>query len=357
MKKILTVVGARPQFIKAAPVCRVLRQSFTEILVHTGQHYDANMSEVFFHQMGIPEPDVNLGIGSGLHGEQTGNMLSTIEKILLDEKPDAVLVYGDTNSTLAGALAAAKLQLPVAHIEAGLRSYNRTMPEEINRVMTDHCADHCYCPTQTAVDNLKKEGITRGVFLTGDVMYDAALHFSKIADKQSDILDRLDLALRSYVLGTIHRPANTDDKSALEQIVNGLVRSGLTVVFPVHPRTRKALGEFNLLGLLEQSPQIRLIDPVGYLDMIRLEKNAQKIITDSGGIQKEAYFYRVPCITVRPQTEWVETVQEGWNVLVPPEESIIAETLRSFNPDSPIHHLFGDGHASEKIVRDLQKLF
>jgi len=289
--KIVTVVGARPQFIKAAALSRVLRQQHNEILVHTGQHYDDNMSAVFFAELDIPAPDVNLQIGSGSHGTQTGAMLTGIETVLLAERPDRVLVYGDTNSTLAGALAAAKLHIPVAHVEAGLRSFNRAMPEEINRVVTDHLSDVLLCPGQTAVDNLAAEGITRGVHLVGDVMADALIVASERAMTHSAILTRLELTEQSYVLATVHRAENTDDPLRLHNILTAFLDSNELIIFPVHPRTRKRINELDLS--LQQS-NLRLIEPVGYLDMVQLEQSARMILTDSGGVQKEAYWLGVP---------------------------------------------------------------
>ena len=349
MKTVMSIVGARPQFVKAAPLSRTLRTRFREILVHTGQHYDDNMSAVFFKDMGIPEPDFELGIGSGTHALQTGLMLEAIERLLVREKPDCTLVYGDTNSTLAGALASVKLQVPLAHVEAGLRSYNREMPEEINRVLTDHCADFLFCPTDTAVQNLRKEGIEKGVFRTGDVMVDAARLFGELSESRSVILKRLGLRKRAYVLCTIHRPSNTDERPALQSLLDALAQSGETVVFPLHPRTRKRMQDFVLLAGIEAHLDIRLTDPVSYLDMISLERNARLICTDSGGVQKEAYVYRVPCITLRNETEWIETVEDGWNILTGPDSGRILDALRHFHPDHETRSRFGDGTASRTI--------
>ena len=311
--KIVTIVGARPQFIKAAPVSRELRKQHTEVLVHTGQHYDENMSAVFFRELEIPEPDCNLGIGSGSHGQQTGAMLGGIEAVLIAEQPDWVLVYGDTNSTLAGALAAAKLHIKVAHVEAGLRSFNRRMPEEVNRVLTDHVSDMLFCPTQTAVKNLAREGLTEGVHLVGDVMHEALLWAAERARTQSVILDRLVLMKKGFLLATVHRAENTDDPVRLRAIVEALVSLDDPIVFPIHPRTRKALDRLEFPTL---PSRVKVIEPVGYLDMVHLEQSARTIMTDSGGIQKEAYWLGVPCVTLRDETEWVETVESGWNVLV-----------------------------------------
>jgi UDP-GlcNAc3NAcA epimerase len=309
--KVVSIVGARPQFIKAAVLSRALRQEHTEILVHTGQHYDPNMSDVFFQELDIPNPEYHLGIGSGSHGEQTGAMLSAIEEVLLKEQPDWVLVYGDTNSTLAGALAAAKLHFKVAHVEAGLRSFNRAMPEEINRVLTDHISDILFCPTQTAVDNLTAEGIRHGVQRVGDVMYDALIWAVERAAGTSTILPRLGLLPQGFLLATVHRAENTDDPERMAGILAAFNEVDELLLWPVHPRTRKIL-----VGLHWQpGSHVRLIDPVGYLDMARLESSARLILTDSGGVQKEAMWLGVPCITLRDETEWVETVRSGWNTL------------------------------------------
>jgi UDP-GlcNAc3NAcA epimerase len=348
--RIVSIVGARPQFIKAAPLSRALRAGADEILVHTGQHYDDNMSRTFFDEMDIPRPDYHLEVGSGPHGLQTGLMMERIERILVDESPDLVLVYGDTNSTLAGALDAAKLVLPLAHVEAGLRSFNRAMPEEINRIAADHCADLLFCPTRTAVRNLEAEGVTRGVHLTGDVMLDAALRFADVADARSDVIERLSLARGAYLLCTVHRAENTDDRSRLAGIVRALAECGRTVVLPLHPRTRKRLAEHGLDRTLDGAPSVRRIDPVGYLDMIRLERNASAILTDSGGIQKEAYFYRVPCVTLRDETEWIETVEDGWNRLAGSDPEAILRALRDFRPPAEANVSFGNGRAAEEIA-------
>ena len=348
--KIVSIVGARPQFIKAAPVSATLRQQFNEILVHTGQHYDDGMSAVFFQELGIPEPEYNLGIGSGSHGQQTGQMLAAIEAVLHQEKPDWLLVYGDTNSTLAGALAAAKLHIPIAHIEAGLRSFNRTMPEEINRVLTDHCSTRLFCPTQTAVDNLATEGIHQGVHLVGDVMVDALYYFLPKAE-QSPILNQQQLTPQAYVLATIHRASNTDSPEALAQVLACLEQSSWPVVWPIHPRTAAALHRF----ALTPPTNVRLIPPVGYLEMLALEKNARFILTDSGGVQKEAYIFAVPCITLREDTEWVETVAQGWNTLTGADEARVREALARPRPDTLPLPVFGDGAAADKIAYHLNQ--
>jgi UDP-N-acetylglucosamine 2-epimerase (non-hydrolysing) len=345
--KIVSIVGARPQFIKCAPVSRELRQEHEEILVHTGQHYDHGMSEVFFEELAIPKPDYNLGIGSGAHGHQTGAMLGAIEDVLEKEEPDLVLVYGDTNSTLAGALAAAKLHIPVAHVEAGLRSFDRRMPEEVNRVLTDHASDLLFCPTATAVRNLAAEGVTKGVHLVGDVMYDAMNYNRAVAEERSRILEVVGVRPGEYLVVTVHRPSNTDDRENMAAILDALGEAGMPVVFPVHPRTRRFLGEYGLLAGMPGN--VRIIEPLGYLDMLRLMAHAEKILTDSGGIQKEAYMLGVPCITLRENTEWVETVEAGWNVLVGAERGRIAGAVHSFSPVSRQENLFGDGDACLRI--------
>lgn len=351
--KIASVVGARPNFVKLAPVSRELRKRFGEIIIHTGQHYNYEMDKIFFDDLGIPSPKYHLGVGSGSHGYQTGEMLKKIEEILLQEKPDVVLVFGDTNSTLAGALSAAKLHINVAHVEAGLRSYNRRMPEEINRVLVDHCSDLLLCPTKTAVDNLKKEGITEGVHLTGDVMVDAQRDCLSIAEKKSKILEMLALEPKKYYLATIHRAENTDDPERLGSIVRAL-KELEDVVFPCHPRAEKCLKNLGLWESLNE--QAKVIKPVGYLDMIAMEKNARKILTDSGGVQKEAYLLGVPCITLRDETEWVETVEDGWNVLAGADTDRIASLTREFNPQRRQRDVFGPGDASIRIAEKIAGL-
>ncbi len=344
--KIASIIGARPNFIKLAPVSREIRGKFNEIIIHTGQHYDYEMDKVFFDELGIPEPDYHLDVGSGSHGEQTGEMLKRVEKVLIREEPDLILVYGDTNTTLAGALAASKLHIKVGHIEAGLRSFDRRMPEEINRILVDHCSDLLFCPTKTAVKNLEKEGIVRGVYLTGDVMVDALQRSIGIAERNSRILEKLNLGLRDYYLATIHRAENTDDFKRLKAIVEAFCEIG-NIVFPCHPRTEKCLKNF---GLWDTLKQVKVIKPVGYLDMLILEKNAKKIITDSGGVQKEAYIFRVPCITLRENTEWIETVEDGWNLLVEADKEKIVKVVREFEPRNKQRNVFGDGVASRKIA-------
>lgn len=365
--KIVTIIGARPQFIKAATVSRAVteynkslthnQKPIEEFLVHTGQHYDENMSDVFFEELDIPQPDYHLGIGSASHGAQTGRMLEEIEKVLLKKEPERVLVYGDTNSTLAGALAATKLHIPVAHVEAGLRSFNRQMPEEINRVLTDHIADMLFAPTQTAVENLKNEGISEEkIFLVGDVMYDAALYYGKKVTEKSNILEQNHLQPRQYILTTIHRAENTDDPVRLRTIFEGLsqIAEEIPVVLPLHPRTQAALIRENLYKTVIDS--LVVIPPIGYLDMVMLEKNARLIATDSGGVQKEAYFYSVPCITVRQETEWIELVDMGCNILVEPDSLVwfIREIKEYVSLNGILGNCpYGNGYSAKKIINYL----
>lgn len=349
--KIITVVGARPQFIKAAPVSKELRKNNKEILIHTGQHYDENMSEVFFEELNIPKPDYNLKIGSGNHGKTTGKMLEKLEEVYLEEKPDYVLVYGDTNSTLAGALAASKLLIPVIHIEAGLRSFNKNMPEEQNRILTDHLSKLLFVPTNSAIENLNNEGIKDNVYNVGDVMYDAVLNFKEVSKEKSNIVQRLNLEPNNYILTTIHRAENTNDINRLRNIIEALNEADKTIVLPLHPRTRKYISDYNLTF----NKNIIIIDAIGYLEMLQLEDNSSKIVTDSGGVQKEAYFMKKPCITMRDETEWVETVSEGWNVIVGTDKNKILKALNSFNPPESQKDIFGDGKASCKIAEILGK--
>ncbi len=357
--RIVTVVGARPQFIKAAAVSRAIeafnsqsdKAHVEERIIHTGQHYDENMSKVFFDELRIPPPRENLEVGSGGHGRQTGAMLERLERVLIEWRPDWVLVYGDTNSTLAGALVPAKLHIPVAHVEAGLRSYNRSMPEEINRVLADRLSSLLFCPTETAVCNLAKEGMTRGVHQVGDVMYDSVLFNADLAEKSSDVMERVGLEPKSFYLATVHRAENTDDPQRLEGILAAFRRMDTPIVLPLHPRTRKTLGA----GLAEIGGKVRVIDPVPYLDMIVLEKNSRLILTDSGGVQKEAYWFAVPCVTLRDETEWVELVEAGCNRLVGADcEKILSgvaefESIGGLPEDRPAD-LYGDGRSAEKIV-------
>jgi len=347
--KLVTIVGARPQFVKAAAISRELRKTHTEILVHTGQHYDYRMSGIFFDGLDLPPADSNLGVGSGSHGAQTGAMLKGIEDVLIAERPDWLLVYGDTNSTLAGALAASKLCVPVAHIEAGLRSFNRRMPEEINRVLADHVSNLLLCPSQTAVDNLATEGIVDNVHLVGDVMLDVLNWARPRAEAVThDLLRRLAVAPKGYLLATVHRSENTDDPGRLAEILDAFNRIGEPIIFPIHPRARKVLEASNI----HLAPHVQLIDPVGYVDMVSLAGAARMILTDSGGLQKEAYWLGVPCVTLREETEWVETVDAGWNVLSGSTSRSIVEAVKGFPPAGARPMLYGDG-ASASICVDL----
>jgi UDP-GlcNAc3NAcA epimerase len=355
MKQIVSIVGARPQFVKAAVVSRALASAgVTNVLVHTGQHYDFEMSGLFFDELGLREPEYNLAIGSGRHGVQTGRMIEAIESLLLNICPEMVLTYGDTNSTLAGALAAAKLHIPVAHIEAGLRSFNRQMPEEINRVLTDHIADVLFAPTAIAVQNLENEGIpAERIIRTGDVMHDAALQFSARAESVSLVLQRLKLQSRNYILATLHRAENTDEPSRLRAIIEGLadVAQQLRVVLPLHPRTRKAIERAQIRAAVLR--RILILEPLGYLDMTMLEKHARLIATDSGGVQKEAYFHSVPCVTLRGDTEWVESLEGGCNQLVfPTSGEAVAMGIRESLTKEPIFRsgVYGDGYSAVHIA-------
>jgi UDP-N-acetylglucosamine 2-epimerase len=374
--RLLTVVGARPQFIKAAAFSRVARRGHTEILVHTGQHYDPSMSDVFFDELAIPRPDHHLGVGSGTHATQTARMLERLEDVMSRESPDAVVIYGDTNSTLAGALAAAKLGIPVAHVEAGLRSFVRDMPEEINRLVADRLATYLFAPTETAVQNLIREGglaadarssvdrreDERGrmedggrgrIFLTGDIMYDALLANAGRARERSTIVRDLALQHGAYALATVHRAANTDDPAVLAEIFDALMLLKEPVIVPLHPRTRAALMATDI----EVEPPVRVIDPVGYLDMIALQQQARVVLTDSGGVQKEAYLLGVPCVTLREETEWTETLAGGWNVLAGADAERIVAAARRERPAAPPAPVFGDGHAAEKMVEALESGF
>lgn len=343
--RLVTVIGARPQFIKAAPLSQAIARSgvIEEVSIHTGQHFDYNMSEIFFEELKIPRPTHNLDIHGGEHGEMTARMLAAIERLLLSDRPDAMVVFGDTNSTLAGALAAAKLEIPVVHIEAGLRSFNRSMPEEINRVLTDHVSDLLMCPTALAIENLKNEGIEKGVYATGDLMYDVMRALSPIAEERSTIRRELNLDTGAYTLATLHRAENTDTKEALRKARDFLLdlSKERPVVLPLHPRTKAALERFGVDAFTEGD--VRLIDPVGYLDMLCLVKGAALIATDSGGLQKEAYFSGAPCVTMRGETEWIETLTHGWNRLW---------TVDDYEPRREIRE-YGDGRSAEKIVKIL----
>jgi UDP-GlcNAc3NAcA epimerase len=352
---IVTVLGARPQFVKAAVLSAAIQArsaagaDLRESIIHTGQHYDPEMSQAFFDQLGIPAPRFNLHVGSGSHGAMTGKMLAGIEDVLLRERPGLVLVYGDTNSTLAGALAAAKLHIPVAHVEAGLRSFNMKMPEEVNRVVTDRIADLLFCPTEAAVRNLQAEGRSAGVFLVGDIMFDAALMYGERADRHSSIMKRLQIEPRQYYLATIHRAENTDNSRRFDAILSALetlASQDCPVVWPVHPRPRPLIHAKNVgFG----SSKWRLIDPLPYLDMVQLEKNARVILTDSGGVQKEAYFHGVPCVTLREETEWVETVAHGWNQVVGTEPAGILDAVTNAKTGTTIPD-YGNGQAAEAIL-------
>ena len=356
MKKVLTVIGARPQFIKCAPVSRLLREKFVEVLVHSGQHYDDNMSKIFFEQLDIPKPDYNLNAGSASHARQTASIMVKLEEVILQNKPDLVLIYGDTNSTLAGALVAAKLHIPLAHIEAGLRSYNKKMPEELNRITADHFSDFLFCPSETAVNNLKQEGIKKNVFMTGDVMKDAVLiNIEKIEHQQ--ILKKYNLNIdEPFYFLTIHRQENTDELNRFNNIVEMLKSANHKVIFSVHPRTRKIIKENKIVI----PPNVILIEPVNYLESLSLQKSATIMITDSGGIQKESYFLKTPCITLRDETEWVETVADGKNVVIGTDLNKFKETQERFlnsEIDFNSDGFYGDGHASEKIVKILAENF
>jgi len=351
--KVVTVVGARPQFIKAAIVSRAFRDhtGVSEVLVHTGQHFDQNMSGIFFDELSIPEPDHHLGIGGGSHGQNTGRMIAAIEAVLIDEKPDWVLVYGDTDSTLATAVAAAKLVIPLVHVEAGLRSFNRAMPEEINRILTDHCSSLLFAPSQAAMDNLTGEGLGGAkAHLVGDVMYDAALHFVGLARDYANRLHAIGMARGDYVLCTMHRKENVDNADRLLGIVAGLAASKRRIVLPLHPRTRARLASFEIA----LPANVQVIDPVGYLEMIALESNAAVVVTDSGGVQKEAFFHRVSCVTLRDETEWVELVEAGVNRLVGTDPALIAEAIaQSVDPARFDVDLYGGGTAAPRIAAAL----
>ncbi len=348
--KVVTVVGARPQFIKAAAFSRALRREHEEVLVHTGQHYDPNLSGVFFQELEIPKPNHYLGVGSGSHGRMTGQMLERLEPVLEREAPDWVVVFGDANSTLAGALTAAKLHLPLAHVEAGLRSGDRSMPEEINRVVADHLADLLFAPTDAAMAHLAREGLAARARLTGDIMYDSLLQHLPLAEERSTLIQQLGLARGEYVLATAHRAANTDDLAAFERILDALALLDEPVVFPMHPRARLALASSDL----ETASNVRVIEPVGYLDMLMLERNARVVITDSGGVQKEAYLLGVPAVSLREETEWEETLSSGWNVLAGTDPQRIVEAARRDRPQGEPANVFGDGHAAERMVQLLR---
>jgi UDP-GlcNAc3NAcA epimerase len=358
MVKIVTVIGARPQFIKAAVVSRTAlsrAEGVTEIIVHTGQHFDQNMSDVFFDELDIPKPAYHLGIGGGTHGQNTGRMIEKIEEVLIRETPDWVLVYGDTDSTLAGAIAASKLHIPIAHVEAGLRSFNRKMPEEINRILTDHVSSLLFTPTSTAVVNLKNEGVDQQqIIQVGDVMFDAALYYGEKSNSKAYLLDNLKINSKDYILVTLHRAENVDDREKLQNILRAFHKVEKTIIWPIHPRTRKRLSEFGI----NVPSNVRLIEPLGYLEMVCIEKNALLIATDSGGVQKEAYFHKVPCVTLREQTEWVELVSAGANVLVGTDEKKIEIAMNDvgfMNVDNFNASLYGNGDAGAKILKTIAR--
>ena len=377
MIRLLTVIGARPQIIKAAAISRAVRTRFAdrieEKILHTGQHYDANMSQVFFDELGIPQPDYNLGVGSGSHGVQTAKMIAGIEEVLMSEPFDGIILYGDTNSTLAGAIAASKIHVPVFHIEAGLRSFNMTMPEEINRIVCDQLSSICFCPTRTAVDNLKREGFLespakfkngkgRLIVNSGDVMYDNSMYFASLAERKSDILHRIGVESGAFVLTTIHRPNNTDEPARLAAIISSLLmiseRDSIDLVFPLHPRTRNLLGKNLQPGLYDRlmsSPRVRIIPPASFFDIIVLEKNARIVMTDSGGVQKESFFFERPCVILRPETEWLEIVEYGAGVLADADPGRIVsayDKLVGTKPSFP--PLFGNANAAEMILNRIE---
>lgn len=353
MKKIVTIIGARPQFIKTPLISKELKKFAKEILVHTGQHYDFNMSDIFIRELNIKKPDYNLGVGSATHGIQTGKMMVKIEEVLIKEKPDMVIIYGDTNSTVAGSLAAVKLHIPVAHVEAGMRSYNRQMPEEINRVVSDHVSDLLFAPTWSSVRILKGEGITKGVHFVGDVMYDIRENLKKKISLK--ILRDLNIKSNKYLLATVHRQENTDKKENLVNIFKAFSELKETIIYPIHPRTKKYLKPYGLDILIKKNPHIKLIDPIGFFDMIALEENARIILTDSGGVQKEAYLERIPCITLRNETEWIETVASGWNVLAGTNTKKIVKLVKKFPKPRNHSNFLGDGKAYLKIARIIKK--
>jgi len=345
--RITSVIGNRPQFIKAAAVSRRLREHHDETLIHTGQHYDDEMSRVFFEELGVPAPDVQLGVGSGTNAAQTARMLAALEPTLADLRPELVLVYGDTNSTLAGALAAAQAHVPLAHVEAGMRSFDRAMPEELNRVLTDHASDLLFCSTETAVKNLENESVAGALHLVGDVMADVSLAFAPIAAERSRALEDAGVEPGAYLLLTAHRAGNVDDRDRLERLVSLIEGLDGDVVFPLHPRTAKRLGEAGLRDRLGAAAKVT--PPLGYLDFLELARNARAVLTDSGGIQKEAYLLEVPCVTLRNTTEWVETVEAGWNVLVDLDADAALAAIERPRPPGPRPDLYGGGRAGERI--------
>jgi len=379
--KIVTIIGARPQIIKAAALSRAIQRRYSEkiheTIVHTGQHYDENMSQVFFEELGIPKPEYNLHVGSASHGVQTANMIEGIEKILLEEKPDYLVLYGDTNSTLAGAVAASKIHVPIAHIEAGLRSFNKSMPEEINRIVCDHCSTLLFTPTHAGVDNLAKEGFQLDnpapytidnpkVYRCGDIMYDNSLYFSEVADSKVDVLKRLRLEGKPFVLVTLHRDGNTDHPERLNSILDALMElsNDIAIVLPLHPRTRKMINQLvekEKAERLFHTENIKTTEPVSFLEMIQLEKHASLVTTDSGGVQKESYFFKKPCVILRPETEWVEIVKAGAGTLADADKKVILEACHRYLQHPPVDfpEIFGDGHAADfmlkKMLENLKK--
>ena len=379
MLKIVTIIGARPQIIKAAALSRAIKNNFSEkikeIIVHTGQHYDANMSQVFFDELGIPAPDYNLNVGSGSHGKQTAIMLTGIEEILLNEKPDAIVLYGDTNSTLAGGIAASKIHVPVVHIEAGLRSFSKAMPEEINRIMCDHVSAFLFSPTKTGYDNLIREGFNKGakapytadnpkIYHCGDVMYDNSLYFSSVSENKTDIIQKLKLQKNKFILATIHRNNNTDEPERLNALFRSLhdisVKHQLEIVLPLHPRTSKLLEtnlDKNLYAGIKANLLFKITEPASFLEMVALEKSCKLVMTDSGGVQKEAFYFEKPCVILRPETEWVELVECGAAIVADANEKRIKEAFETLNSktDLKFPKLYGDGKAAEFICGELVK--
>jgi UDP-GlcNAc3NAcA epimerase len=350
--KFLSVVGARPQFIKAAMLSRALRRNHEEVLVHTGQHYDDLMSDVFFRELGLPAPDLNLGIGSASQAMQTARAMEGLEAAMAKHQPDVVIVFGDTNSTLAGALAAAKLGLPVAHVEAGVRSYDKSMPEEINRVLADHISTYLLCPTARAIGLLAREGLTERVYHAGDLMYDALIAtLPRVEQEQDAVLDSYKLTPGGYFLATVHRAANTDDPATLGRLFEAFGALDRPVLLPLHPRTKEALRDAGITP----AANIRLADPVGYVEMLALERNARAILTDSGGVTREAYFLAAPCVTLREESEWPETLSDGWNVLAGSDREAIVAAASRPRPQIPPAPAFGDGRAADKIVETLER--
>lgn len=358
--KIATVLGARPQFIKAALLSKELRKNNEEIIIHTGQHYDKEMSDIFFDEMKIPQPDYNLGIGSDTHARQTAQMMISLEKSFHSENPELVLVYGDTNSTLAAGITASKLNIPLAHVEAGPRMFDKSVPEEVNRIITDHVSTLLFAPTSKSVENLNKEGLFQGVYLTGDVMLDNFKYFLKKAEKNSKILEKLNLEKKEYILVTVHRARNTNVRENLKNIIMAcsLISKEIPIVFPLHPRTEKFLKEYGLINNINDFPNLKFIKPVGYLDILVLTKNAQKVVTDSGGLQKESYFAQIPCITLDNLSAWPETVENGWNLVVGGQKYLSSKMLKDlvlqFEPSNIQDSVFGNGDAVIKICQKLE---